>query len=135
MLEYYVTAFRKYAVFSGRARRREYWYFALTNFLVLLVLMFIGALGGTEQQPGQIGSFAAIVYVLYIVAMIVPAIAVNVRRLHDIGKSGWWVFIGLVPIIGPIWLIILHATDGQPGDNQYGTDPKTAAYAFEKTTA
>jgi len=119
---YYMEALRKYAVFSGRARRAEYWTFVLINAAVGIILSIIGALAGDSAAliTGAISS-------LYSLAVLLPSIAVGVRRLHDIGKSGWWLLIVLVPLIGWITLLIFALMNSQPGDNQYGPNPKGMA--------
>lgn len=115
-MNWYLEVLKKYAVFSGRARRQEYWMFVLINMIISFVLGFVeGLLGG----PGIIG------YV-YALAILVPGIAVSIRRLHDTGRSGWWLLISFIPLIGAIVLIVFMATNGAPGDNQYGADPKQA---------
>lgn len=113
-MKYYTDVLKKYADFSGRARRQEYWMFFLCNIAVAIIVGIIDAVIGANM----------IIYGLYILAIIVPTIAVTVRRLHDIGKSGWWYFIGFVPVIGFIWLIVLAATEGNAGPNEYGANPK-----------
>jgi len=113
-MNWYLEVLKKYAVFSGRARRKEYWMFFLFNIIIALVLGFIeGLVGG----PGIIGT-------LYSLAVLIPGIAVSIRRLHDIGRSGWWLLICLIPIIGPIVVLVFMAQDSKPGDNQYGQNPK-----------
>ncbi|MCL2063798.1 MAG: DUF805 domain-containing protein [Candidatus Cloacimonetes bacterium] len=107
--------FKNYVNFSGRARRAEYWYFWLFCMIVNVVINSLAAI------PNMSGA----AYLSYIFALIVflPALAVNVRRLHDIGKSGWnllWIFL---PIIGAIMLIVWECREGEPGSNQYGPDP------------
>lgn len=121
-MNYYLDVWRGSFDFSGRARRKEYWYFTLYH----TILAFSGELlaVGLINENAMIGSvFAAIVF-LYILASTVPSIAVTVRRLHDIGKSGSWLFIGFIPLIGSIWLLVLMCTDGTSGPNRYGLDPK-----------
>jgi uncharacterized membrane protein YhaH (DUF805 family) len=105
-----------YANFNGRARRKEYWMFVLFNMLFAFVLAIIDYLLGTFP----------LIYGIYLLAVVIPSLAVFVRRLHDIGKSGWWFFIGLIPIIGAIWLLALLCTDGNPAENGYGPSPKAA---------
>ena len=102
-----------YADFNGRARRSEYWYFVLFNIIVGFVL---GLIFGMIKLP-----WLSYVYSL---AVLIPSLAVCVRRLHDIGKSGWFILIGLIPIIGGIWLLILFCKDSQPEANQWGANPK-----------
>ncbi len=116
-MNWYLTVLKKYAVFSGRARRKEYWYFVLFNVLISLVLGFIdGLLGLTPEGSGfgLLGGF-------YSLAVLIPGIAVAVRRLHDTGRSGWWLLIGFIPIIGVIVLIVFLASESQPGQNQYNS--------------
>lgn len=114
-MEWYLAALKKYAVFKGRARRSEYWYFVLFNFLILLVLGFVdGALNLTAEDSG-FGLLSGI----YNLAVVIPSLAVGVRRLHDTGRSGWWLLISLVPIIGTILLIVFFIGESQPGKNQY----------------
>ena len=105
-MKWYLEVFKKYAVFQGRARRAEYWYFVLFNFIVTIILLLISASIGLQ-----------ILYTLYTLAVLVPSIAVAVRRMHDVGKSGWFILI-------PIYNLILACTEGDQGPNQYGSDPK-----------
>ena len=111
-MNWYINVLKNYAVFSGRARRQEYWMFFLFNFIFALAASLIGMF-----------TFG-VVYILYGIAVFVPSLAVAVRRLHDIGKSGWYWFIVLIPVAGPIWFLVLMCTDSQPGENQYGPNPK-----------
>ncbi|GAT82272.1 membrane protein [Streptomyces sp. F-3] len=112
---WYLEVLKKYAVFSGRARRREYWMFFLVNFIVGLVLAVIGRVLDLE-----------ILQYLYSLAVLLPGLGVAVRRLHDTGRSGWWLLIALVPLIGAIVLLVFLVSDSQPDTNQYGPNPKTA---------
>ena len=127
-MSWYLAALKKYAVFAGRARRKEYWYFVLFNFLIVMGLLLIGlvlgaAIGGVDSTSFP---FIAVTPVaLYGLAMIIPSISVTIRRLHDIGMSGWWYLITLVPG-GSIVLFIFSLFDSKPGSNQYGPDPKAA---------
>jgi len=105
-----------YADFDGRARRTEYWMFYLVNILVFIALAI---LIGVLQTPSLM-----ILYVIYALATLLPSLAVSVRRMHDLGKSGWWVLIALVPAIGGIWFFVLTVLAGTVGSNQYGADPK-----------
>ena len=116
-MNWYLTVLKKYAVFSGRARRAEYWMFVLFNIIFAVVAVILDNVLGTAIEDVGYGLF----YILYGLAVLIPSLAVAVRRLHDIGKSGGWIFIVLIPIIGSIWLIVLLATDSQPGENQYGS--------------
>jgi uncharacterized membrane protein YhaH (DUF805 family) len=114
------TCLNKYADFSGRARRSEYWFFALFNVLVSIVASIIDAIIGTRS-----GSFG-LVEAIAGLALLVPGLAAGARRLHDTSRSGWWLLIGLIPIIGAIVLIVFFVQDSHP-DNQYGPSPKQGA--------
>jgi uncharacterized membrane protein YhaH (DUF805 family) len=121
-MNWYLDAWKNYANFQGRARRKAYWMFVLFNLIALVVLRFIEGAVGLSGQNGY-----GILTGLYSLAIILPLIALAVRRLHDTGRSGWWILIGLVPLIGPIVLIVFYVTDSQPGTNQYGPNPKESA--------
>ena len=118
---WYIEALKKYAVFGGRSRRKEYWYFVLFSLIVSLVLSAVDALLGTfgSSNVGLLGG-------IYGLAVLIPSIAVSVRRLHDIDRTGWWVLIGLVPVIGTIVLLVFAASDGTPGENRFGPNPKAS---------
>lgn len=105
----YIEAWKKYAVFDGRSTRSEYWLFTLGNMLAGVIFGLLGA---------------ELLSALYTLAALIPGIAVSVRRLHDIGRSGWWLLIVLLPIVGLIVWIVFMVTDSQPGGNQYGGNPK-----------
>lgn len=122
-MNWYLAVLKKYAVFQGRARRKEYWMFCLFSSIFAIVAGFLDRLLGTASGDMAYGIFWA----LYVLAVVIPGLAVQVRRLHDVGKSGWWMFITLVPIIGGIWYFVLLVTDSQPGENQYGPNPKEVA--------
>ena len=124
-MSWYLAVLKKYAVFTGRARRKEYWFFALFNVIFLVVATILDNLLKTTFENLSYGW----IYLLYALAVLIPSIAVVVRRLHDVGKSGWWYFIALIPLVGGIWLLVLMCTDSQPGDNQYGPNPKMVAAA------
>jgi uncharacterized membrane protein YhaH (DUF805 family) len=124
MIEYYKKVMNNYANFEGRARRSEYWYFALMNFLIVLALELVGFLLAFATQSPAIAVMFGILVIIYALAIIVPSIAVMVRRLHDVGKSGWWYFIAFVPLVGGIWLLVLMCTDSESGSNIYGPNPK-----------
>ena len=108
------TCFSKYATFEGRARRSEYWYFFFFSFIVTMV---ISVLVNALSLPSFISGLVSL-------ALLVPGLAVAWRRLHDIGKSGAWYFLGLIPIIGTIILLIWLCKDSDPGENQFGPNPK-----------
>ncbi len=123
-MHYYIDVLKKYFVFSGRSRRAEYWYFMLFNFIVLFVLgmiQFFVALSGGNPM------IVSVIYWLYYLAILIPTLAVSVRRLHDIGKSGWMILINLIPIIGAIWFLVLTCFDSTEGNNEYGPNPKTSS--------
>jgi len=113
-MNWYLKVLKQYADFSGRARRKEYWMFQLFDVIFIIVAM-IFAIKGTGYGP---------LFVLYVIATRIPALAVTVRRLHDVGKSGWMLLIVLIPFLGWIWLLVLMVTDSQKGTNKWGQNPK-----------
>ncbi|MEU5311761.1 DUF805 domain-containing protein [Streptomyces sp. NPDC021562] len=115
-MNWYVDVLKKYAVFSGRARRQEYWMFFLFNLIISIVLAVVGRAIG----------FAALSSI-YALAVLLPGLGVAVRRLHDTGRSGWAILIGIIPLVGWIILIVWLASEGKPEENQYGPNPKYAA--------
>jgi uncharacterized membrane protein YhaH (DUF805 family) len=119
-MSWYTKVIKNYAVFNGRARRKEYWMFVLFNLIFLILAVALDNLLGTAFQDTGYG----IIYLIYTLGVFIPSLAVLVRRLHDLGKSGWWLFIILIPLVGGIWFLVLMATDGQRLDNAYGPDPK-----------
>ena len=120
-MNWYLQALKKYADFSGRARRKEYWFFVLFNIIISVVLTVCDVFMGTYSAAASIGILTGI----YTLAVLIPGIAVTVRRLHDTGRSGWWILIILVPLIGAIVLLIFMLIDSQAGTNAYGPSPKT----------
>lgn len=114
---------RQYVDFEGRARRTEYWMFFLFNAIIYVVLSALSTIAAFLDM-GLLTSLFYGVTSLYALAVFLPSLGVTVRRLHDIGKSGWWFLIGLIPLVGGIWLIVLLVGDSQPGDNLYGPNPK-----------
>ena len=121
-MEWFVEAMRKYAVFKGRARRKEYWWFLLVYLLISLVLtVFDGIIGKYDAQSGM-----GLLSGLFGVATFLPGLAVAVRRLHDTDRSGWWVLITVLPVIGLLIFVIFMARAGTPGENRFGADPKAA---------
>ena len=119
-MNWYREAFRKYATFEGRARRKEYWYFALGNALAICVLAFIDGMIGTWDPDAEIGLLSG----LFALAVFIPGIAVSVRRLHDTDRPGWWFLVNLVPIVGWLVMLVFACLDSQPGANRYGPNPK-----------
>ena len=122
-MNWYLEVLKKYAVFGGRSRRKEYWYFFLFNILISIVLMIIDGLTGTLSLEAGMGLLGGI----YALAVLIPGIAVTVRRLHDTNHSGWWLLIVLVPLIGAIVMLVFMVKDSQPGENQHGPSPKATA--------
>ena len=111
---------KKYACFSGRARRQEYWLFVLFNIIAGII---IGVISGVLVSVTNVAAFAFL-GTIYNLAVLIPGLAVLFRRLHDTGRSGWWWLIGLIPFVGWIVLIVFCCLDSQPGENQYGPNPK-----------
>jgi uncharacterized membrane protein YhaH (DUF805 family) len=123
-MNWYLEVLKKYAVFQGRAHRTEYWMFTLFNVLITIALLIIGAILGLSGDGGS-----NILSSLYGLAVLLPGLAVAVRRLHDTDRSGWWLLIGLIPLIGAIVLLIFLVQDSQPNGNQYGPNPKQESTA------
>lgn len=119
-MNWYLKVLKQYADFSGRARRTEYWMFVLFNFIFGLVAIALDNVLGIAINNIGYGP----IYGIYTLAVLIPGLAVSVRRLHDVGKSGLMLLIILIPLIGVIWLLILSLTDSQPGTNQWGSNPK-----------
>jgi len=117
-MSWYVKVLKNYAVFTGRAQRMEYWMFTLFNVLAVIVLLAIGA---ALSDPENGAGFS--IAVIYYVGTIIPTVALTVRRLHDIGRSGWWMLIAFVPLAS-IVLVIFMCMDSQQGSNDYGPNPK-----------
>ena len=113
----YLATLKKYADFNGRARRTEYWLFVLLSMVIAMLLAVVDFFLGS---PGIIG-------MLFALAVLIPGIAVAVRRLHDTDRSGWWLLIAFIPIIGTIALLVFLLLDSNPGDNRFGANPKAAA--------
>ncbi|MCF6440511.1 DUF805 domain-containing protein [Pseudoalteromonas luteoviolacea] len=115
-MEWYISVLKNYAVFEGRARRKEYWMFILFHTIATVILTLVDGLLGT--------SFLSIIYAL---AVFIPSLALSVRRLHDTGRSGWWMLIALIPIIGTLALLVFVILEGEESENQYGLNPKGAS--------
>ncbi|MER8233104.1 DUF805 domain-containing protein [Streptomyces sp. NPDC101490] len=114
-MNWYLAVFKKYAVFNGRARRQEFWMFELFNVIASIVLSIIDYAAGIQLFG-----------LIYALAVIIPSLAVLVRRLHDTNRSGWWVLIGFVPIVGFIVLLVFACTEGDQHENEHGPNPKLA---------
>jgi len=137
----YINAITKnYANFGGRARRREFWWFSLLNAIALFVLYIVGAVIGAVAGAATGGSpdtaaanagtgaqaIGILLYCLYVLAVLIPSLALTVRRLHDTGKSGWSYLLVLIPIVGPILILVFTLQDSEPGDNRWGQIPKVS---------
>lgn len=114
-MSWFIEALKKYTVFSGRARRKEYWMFVLFSAIIYVVFAILGAVA---KQSWLVA--------IPSLAFLLPGLAVNVRRLHDTGRSGWWILFGIVPFVGSITLFVFSVLDSEPGDNKYGPNPKLA---------
>ena len=126
-MNWYLNVIKNYVTFSGRARRKEFWMFVLINLIFGAIAAALDRAFGfssTQVVNGMTTYNAGIISIIYSLAVLLPGLAVAFRRLHDTGRSGGWIFINLVPLIGWIWYIVLVATAGQVGDNKYGPDPK-----------
>ena len=117
-MNWFLLALKKYAVFSGRSQRSEYWFFVLFYLIIYIVLAVLDGL--VFKSGSQIGILSGV----FSLAMIVPSLAVAARRLHDTDRSGWWQLLVLIPLIGVIVLIVFLAQDSKPGENKYGPSPK-----------
>ena len=120
-IDYALTPLRKYASFSGRARRAEYWWFYLFVIIAFVVASIIDNLLGLGGSVGPYGMLSALLGL----AMLVPSLAAGVRRLHDTDRTGWWLLIALIPLIGAIVLLVFYVSEGTRGDNRFGPDPKS----------
>jgi len=119
-MSWYLHVLTNFLDFSGRARRKEYWYFTLVNIIVVLLLMFAASMGGAGIHT------TSMLVNLYFLVILIPSVAVGIRRLHDTGRSGWWLLISLIPLIGALVLLFFNVQDSQPGENLYGPNPKAA---------
>lgn len=123
-LDYMTMPLKKYADFSGRARRMEFWMFVIFNFAVSIVASIVDAIIGTSTAIGGVTGMFTLIAGL---ALFIPGLAVDIRRLHDLDKSGWWLLIVLIPIIGALVLLVFFFLEGTKGDNRFGADPKAQA--------
>jgi uncharacterized membrane protein YhaH (DUF805 family) len=130
-MKWYLKVLKNYAVFTGRASRTEYWMFVLFNIIFCTIAIVIDHLLGTtfniDSLNGAVNFPYGYFYLVYVLAVLIPGLAVFVRRLHDIGKTGWYFLVAIIPIVGAIWLLILLVTDSNPGANKYGTNPNEIA--------
>jgi uncharacterized membrane protein YhaH (DUF805 family) len=125
-MDYALMPLRRYAEFSGRSRRKEYWMFTL---LMLVAGLVIGTIEGILGINTMIGGVYGPLTTLMLLGTIVPSIAVGIRRLHDTDKSGWWLLIALIPLIGSLILLFFFVSDGTKGPNRFGADPKDPGQA------
>jgi uncharacterized membrane protein YhaH (DUF805 family) len=121
-MNWFIAALKNYAVFSGRSRRSEYWYFVLFYVIIYIVLAFVDGATGTYSARSGAGLFTTI----FALGLLIPSLSVSVRRLHDTDRSGWWLLIGLIPLIGAIVLIVFFVQDSGEGTNRFGPNPKAA---------
>lgn len=112
-MNWYIETLKKYAVFTGRARRKEYWMFVLFQLIVSIVIGVIESFSDTT-----------ILSIIFVLGTLLPSVGVQIRRLHDIGRTGWWLLISLIPLVGSIVLLVFACQDSELGDNQYGPNPK-----------
>ena len=110
----------QYVGFTGRARRSEYWYWALAAVIVYVVAAVLDRIAGTTSV------FTGLAWL----ALLLPSLAVGVRRLHDTGRSGWFLLLGLIPLVGGIILLVFYVTDGNAGANAHGADPKARQLSY-----
>ena len=131
-MEWMFMPLKRYADFSGRSRRKEFWSYILFVWVMLFVLMYLDSalgLGGTATSYAEGGSVGfnmsgGVLTLVFALATLIPSLAVSVRRLHDVGKSGWMLLIGLIPLLGALYLLYLYVQPGAAGANRYGPDPK-----------
>ncbi|MGW6895605.1 DUF805 domain-containing protein [Streptomyces sp. NBC_00624] len=114
-MHWYLDVLKKYVAFSGRARRKEYWMYMLFNYIAIIIAVVLDVAIGT--QP--------VITAIYLFAVLLPSLGVNIRRLHDTGRSGWWILFGIVPLAGPITLLVFECLEGDRSQNAYGPDPKS----------
>lgn len=124
-MNWYIKVLKNYAVFGGRAQRAEYWFFVLFNMIASIVLLGVDGVMGTYNAQTGVG----LLYLVYALGVFIPSIAVSVRRLHDIGKSGWWLLLLFIPFVGPIVLLVFFVLDSQVEPNAYGPNPKGVVQA------
>ncbi|MET7522290.1 DUF805 domain-containing protein [Streptomyces sp. NPDC005248] len=114
-MHWYLDVLKKYAVFSGRARRQEYWMYMLFNYIAIIVAVVLDVVLGTLP----------VITAIYVFAVLLPSLGVTIRRLHDTGRTGWWILFGIVPLAGPITLLVFDCLEGDRSENAYGPDPKS----------
>ena len=119
-MDWYLKVLKQYADFNGRARRKEYWMFFLFNLIFTAIASLIDIAAGTANIESGSGLFQGV----YSLVVLIPSLAVGVRRLHDVGKSGWMLLLAFIPLIGAIWLLVLFVTNGKEAANKWGENPK-----------
>ncbi|GAB5480984.1 MAG: DUF805 domain-containing protein [Parasphingorhabdus sp.] len=129
MMEWMLMPLKRYADFSGRSRRKEYWMFALLQVIIIVGLAIIGGVLGsfTPDPAGSMstgGTLMIALFGLYALAIFIPSLAVQVRRFHDQDKSGWFVLLGFIPYVGGLIVLVFMCLDGTKGKNRFGDDPK-----------
>lgn len=126
-MKYFILAIKKAFDFRSRSSRPEYWYFVLFNIIFAIVAVILDNVLGTTIKidigTGEVPLPYGYIYFLYLLALIIPGFAAGVRRLHDVGKSGWMMLLAFIPIIGGIWLLVLFLMESAPGDNKWGPNP------------
>lgn len=125
-MHYFTDALKKYATFEGRTTRREFWMFVLMSIIVQILVSFVSGLLVGLTRINAIGYLTP----LFVLAIFLPSIAIGARRLHDTSRSGWWLLISFVPLIGSIWLLVLFCLDSTPGANEYGANMKGVEVAM-----
>ena len=121
-MDWYLMALKKYADFKGRSQRKEYWMFTLFNLLAFFVLSIVGSVLGDQAE---------LLTGIYSLGVLLPSVAVTVRRLHDIGRSGWWALLMVVPVVGALILVIFALQDSQAEENEYGPNPKAPVFPYQ----
>lgn len=126
-MEWMILPLKRYADFSGRSRRKEYWMFTL--FLILLIVPFVAIILSTADPAGDgeistLGTMVLLIFGLFYLAILIPSIAVQVRRFHDQDKSGWFVLMNFIPYVGSLIVVVFMCLEGTKGENRFGPDPK-----------
>ncbi len=121
-MNWYLAVLKKYATISGRATRSEYWYFVLFNALITIALIVLDKVTGTYNADVGLGAVSG----LYSLAVLIPSVAVAIRRLHDTGRSGWWFLLAFIPLVGALILLFFMVQDSQAMTNKYGENPKAS---------
>jgi uncharacterized membrane protein YhaH (DUF805 family) len=121
---WFFEALKKYFDFSGRARRKEYWYFVLVNILIFIVLAIADEIASMPKLEVTPSLSVGIISATYLLVMLCPWLAVTTRRLHDTNRSGWWHMVSLIPVLGILVIFVFTLEDSYPGENQYGHNPR-----------